>query len=493
MKQRNHYLFLFTFLLAALPTLAQQNFCNLNIGKDTTICFPATLVLDAGPGFQTYNWSTGSNSRAINVSQPGTYHVAVMARGNEAVTNGSFTQGNTGFTSGYVFTNNLWAESTYWVGPNANTVHPNFVGTARTPPNFMVVNGSSNPSLNVWCQTIQNIVPNTTYEFSTWVSSVAPGNPAILQFRVNNVALSTAFVAPAQTQQWIQYTATWFSGANTTATICIQNQNTAGGGNDFGLDDISFIPVCQTADTIVISGTTQAQIIASNPDSLCPTSEFTAFANPLGGYWGGMGLMDSLTGTFNFSQPGTYSYYYVIPGACGDSLSQTVFIATLPEPLLGPSFELCPSDIAILGPLGPADETIWSTGERASSIAINDTGWYSVTQINYPNCTATDSVYISWRCPMDPILVMPNVFTPNGDGINDFLTIEHLYIGAFQIQIFNRWGVLVYSSNDVSAPWNGKSPSGNELSEGVYFYTIVYEGAEVGGKKELKGTLSILR
>jgi gliding motility-associated-like protein len=482
-----------SFCLSIFDVSAQTNFCNLNIGKDTTLCFPATLVLDAGPGFQTYSWNTGSASRAINVTQPGSYHVSVTSRGTEAVNNGSFSQGNIGFSSGYNYATNLWPESTFWVGPNANNVHTNFVGVARTPPNFMVVNGSSNPTLNVWCQTIQNIIPNTTYEFSTWVSSVAPGNPAILQFRVNNVALSAAFTAPTQTQQWIQYTATWFSGSNTTATICIQNQNTAGGGNDFGLDDISFIPVCQTSDTITISGTTQANIITNNPDSLCPTPLFSGIANPAGGYWGGIGLMDSLAGTYDFSSPGVYPIYYVIPGACGDSLMDTVYIAPTPSPYLGPGFELCPGETAELGPLNYAEFTLWSTGETGSSITINDTGWFSVTQINAPGCSASDSIYVSWRCPMDPVLIVPNVFTPNNDGINDFLVLTHEYIGTFEIQVFNRWGGLVYQSTDVAANWDGTSETGNALSEGVYFYVIKYEGSEVGGEKELRGTLSILR
>lgn len=485
--------FAFLMSLSLSKISAQTNFCNLNIGKDTTLCFPATLVLDAGPGFQTYAWNTGSGSRAINVTQPGTYHVSVTSKGTEAVTNGSFSQGNVGFSSGYNYATNLWPESTFWVGPNANTVHTNFVGVARTPPNFMVVNGSSNPTLNVWCQTIQNIIPNTTYEFSTWVSSVAPGNPAILQFRVNNVALSAAFSAPSQTQQWIQYTATWFSGSNTTATICIQNQNTAGGGNDFGLDDISFIPVCQTADTITISGTSQATIVANNPDSLCSTPLFIGNATPSGGFWGGNGLIDSLAGTFDFSAPGIYTFYYVIPGACGDSLMDTLYIAPTPTPYLGAGFELCPGTTAELGPLNYAEFTLWSTGATSNSITISDTGWYKVTQTNAPGCSASDSIYISWRCPMDPVLIVPNVFTPNGDGINDFLELTHAYIGTFDLQIFNRWGNLVYQSKDVTSSWDGTSETGSPVGAGVYFYVIKYEGAEISGNKELRGTISVLR
>lgn len=481
-------LFLFT-----VTTTIGQSFCNLDIGKDTTVCFPDTLTLNAGPGFLTYTWNTGATTQSIQVMQPDTYVVSVYKLGTEAVTNGSFTSGNSGFSSNYTYATYLWPEGTYWVGSNANTVHPNFIGTAHTPPNFLVVNGSSNSTLNVWCQTINNIQPNTSYQFSTWVCSVVASNPAILQFRVNGTALSAPFTAPGTTNTWVQYTSTWFSGSSTTANICIRNQSVAVSGNDFGLDDISFIPVCTTSDTLIISGTQLANVVLAMPDSICPTPIFSGNAQPIGGFWGGTNLLDSILGTFDYSQPGYYTYYYTIPGKCGDADTGYIRVSDVPAPDLGDDFELCPGDFITLGHVGIADHTLWSTGETSASITISDTGTYWVLQTNQPGCTASDTMKVIYRCPMEPVLDVPNVFTPNNDGTNDYFAISHAYISTFSIQILNRWGIIVFESTTIEESWDGQTTTDKPAADGTYFYRITYEGSEIKGEHQKQGTITLMR
>ena len=81
--------------------------------------------------------------------------------------------------------------------------------------------------------------------------------------------------------------------------------------------------------------------------------------------------------------------------------------------------------------------------------------------------------------------VVPNVFSPNGDGINDEYKLEQ---GAYDrcldnlsIRIYNRWGQKVYESDDAQFKWNGRDENGNELSEGTYFIILqgYYGGKEV--------------
>lgn len=103
----------------------------------------------------------------------------------------------------------------------------------------MIINGSSDPNTSVWCSTV-SISPNTDYIFSAWICSVHPNNPAELQFSINGNLLGSTFNAPSAVNQWSQFYTLWNSGSNSSATICIVNQNTAATGNDFGIDDISF-------------------------------------------------------------------------------------------------------------------------------------------------------------------------------------------------------------------------------------------------------------
>ena len=69
--------------------------------------------------------------------------------------------------------------------------------------------------------------------------------------------------------------------------------------------------------------------------------------------------------------------------------------------------------------------------------------------------------------------LMPNVFTPNNDGVNDVIDFSDLIGG--QVTIQNRWGIEVFKSSNSKKFWNGKDFSGNTLSEGVYFYLIQTE------------------
>jgi len=71
-------------------------------------------------------------------------------------------------------------------------------------------------------------------------------------------------------------------------------------------------------------------------------------------------------------------------------------------------------------------------------------------------------------------IVMPNAFSPDGDGINDYISFFLLDATCFDIYIYNRWGYAVYHSDDHTQPWYGLSETGEPLAGGVYFYVLRY-------------------
>ena len=183
-----------------------------------------------------------------------TYTVKGHNPGVELAVNGGFENGNTGFQSDYQYNTNLYEEGTYFIDGTTSGHHPSFEGYAHSGWNFMIVNGATVPGTNVWTEQI-SVQPNTYYAFCTWVCNVGHDqvNVARLQFSINGQQIGDIFLAPAQTNNWQRFYEIWYSGTSTSATITILNQNTTGGGNDFGLDDISF---CQ----LIVAGEDQCHI-----------------------------------------------------------------------------------------------------------------------------------------------------------------------------------------------------------------------------------------
>ena len=91
-----------------------------------------------------------------------------------------------------------------------------------------------------------------------------------------------------------------------------------------------------------------------------------------------------------------------------------------------------------------------------------------------------------------PIINIPNVFTPNGDGVNDFFNLDVTYGTNIELTIFNRWGDIVFTESSLNPIWNGKTKSGTYVNDGVYFYKY-YVSPYKGDKVEGHGFLHIFQ
>ncbi|MEM1218467.1 MAG: gliding motility-associated C-terminal domain-containing protein, partial [Bacteroidota bacterium] len=249
--------------------------------SDEMICAgeSVTLSTDGGPLNAIFMWSTGQagvSSITVSPTETTSYSLDVLVPGDNIIINGDFEDGSVGFTSDYIVgTGGPWGplsnEGTYAVASNTNDVHSNFascVDNTSGTGQMLIVNGSTTPNENVWCQEVV-ISASTDYQFSTWITSAVVSNPAILQFSINGALLGNPFGAPFVTCEWDQFFEVWNSGTNTTAEICIVNQNTSGGGNDFALDDISLIPLCSTTSEQTIEVSVVEADFASVEDIDC--------------------------------------------------------------------------------------------------------------------------------------------------------------------------------------------------------------------------------
>lgn len=176
---------------------------------------------------------------------------------------------------------------------------------------------------------------------------------------------------------------------------------------------------------------------------------------------------------------GTYTYTLTVTnGPCSSTDQVTVTILDLPIANAGEDQAIVLGESVTLGgsPTGPTGSTfIWTpdtlfTGGTVSNPTANVevTTWFAVL-VTAPNgCQDIDSVLIT----VIPEVVIPTGFTPNGDGWNETWVID--YIDLFplcEVEIYNRWGELLFQSVGYKKPWDGRYSDGY-VPVGTYYYVV---------------------
>ena len=112
--------------------------------------------------------------------------------------------------------------------------------------------------------------------------------------------------------------------------------------------------------------------------------------------------------------------------------------------------------------------------------ALGIAGCYAVTALDtFENESRFSNIICVDNCPT---YELPNVFTPNGDSHNDlFIPFPYRFVDHIELEVFNRWGEMVFKTEDPDINWTGKNMDGKDLTEGTYFYSCkVYERRVAG-------------
>lgn len=414
--------FILLICLSASDLVAQCGTLAPNLGNDTTICQGQSVTLYPG-AFTSYLWDNNSTASTRSVTQNGTYWVKVgnLDTTTNLIVNGDFEQGNTGFTTGYTYTNSstgsygmLSSEGRYTITTSPSLAHTNFTAcedhTSAPGNQMMVVNGANNPT-NLWCQAV-NVTPNTDYYFGTWVSNALNDpNVAQLQFSINSSTIGSIF-SPSNTGcQWSQFYQIWNSGISTSADICILNQNTGISGNDFMIDDIMFSTICYETDSINVANVARPQIDVSPNDTICvgELSNIVASSNesPVTFNWT-PGNIASNTLAVSPASTTVYSVTATNSFGCVSNLVSR-FVIVQPSPTVQISVTedtLCLGNIAQLSAVSPNGNLSYSwqpTGATSNSINVTPsvTTQYIVSVANDQNCSASDTFSIVVLDPLD--------------------------------------------------------------------------------------------
>lgn len=187
-----------------------------------------------------------------------------------------------------------------------------------------------------------------------------------------------------------------------------------------------------------------------------------------------------------------------ISSICG-SATDTIFITTHPPFTIdaGPDQTIPLGSSAALAGSG-AIAYLWSPATMVDCDACPTTNTSNTETTNYiltgtdeNGCTATDTVSVIIDGEIN--IYIPNIFSPNKDGENDLFQVYGVEWDHYHMEIYNRFGGVVFESEDANSHWNGKHhKNGNECQQGVYTY--VFRGiSSIGITYEKSGTVMLAR
>ena len=346
-------------LVLGVLSLHAQCPITVNAGPDKFVCAAGSTVELEGSVSGAYlglRWTpaTGLNSTSIlnptaTVNGTVTYTLTGAAEDPSApnlVSNPGFESGNTGFTSGYAYNALPTTPGTYVL-----TTSPALVLSAFPPCDdhtfgngtgyMMLCNGNGGASTQVWCQSIP-VTANSWYTLRAW-ALCSPISPPVFQFKVNNVNVGTPFAAQGLGCVWQEFSATWFSGAATSANFCIFDVNGSGNGlfgDDFALDDIFMAKACTATDQVKVSVVSLNAVAPATATLPCSAAQTGIVLNGNGSStgpgieysWDGPGVVsggNTLTPTVNE----TGAYTLTVSFDTGDGVcTKTATVVVLPDP-----------------------------------------------------------------------------------------------------------------------------------------------------------------
>lgn len=454
----------------------------------------SVTVFPQGVAPYSYQWSNGATSQTISNLAPGIYTCTVTDSTqctktvtipvsspapivlNEVVvgntcdnSSGSITlapTGGTGTGYSYNWSNGATTSSVSGLGGGTYTV-------TVTDPNNCTQTGTFN------INTVIPVVANAGAPLNSCggdpvaLNVVASGGTTPYSFQWSNgVSGSSQTVTPSTT---------------TTYSVTVTD---AGG--------------CTSQTSVTVDVTPYPSLQISPNDSICyqASTQLTASGATTYSWSPSAGLSDP-----NIANPvasPTQTTTYILTAANGNcTATDSVIVTVLPEII--PSFTpdtlqgFTPLTVNFNNTTSGAQTYLWEFGDDSTSTDQNPTHTYTEAGSYTVLLTATNILGCSDTLSFSYIIVdayssllIPNVFTPNGDLFNETFHFEEIGIVDISCRILNRWGNEIYSWNKLEGEWDGKSSDGTVLPEGTYIYIVKATGIE-GKTYDLSGFFQLIR
>ncbi len=309
--------------------------------------------------------------------------------------------------------------------------------------------------------------------------SVCPGTPVILTAN------------GASTYSWFPGTfLNITNGATVTSTATASTTYTVTGTGANGCTN--------TATTNVHIFSTPILLITGH-DTICLGTPSLLSASGASTYsWAPATGLNTTSGNSVLADPDS-SMTYTLTGTsaqgCSSSITQNIFVSTSSKALFSVA-EGCGGIILITQQSQAATSYHWNFGDGQSSVSpvpshsFTSVGLYTILLVTDPGSSCHDSVqHLIYIDNLGTSPMIPNVFTPNGDGANDLFALSGLNTCAtYSLQIFDRWGVKLFDTYQPGSDfWDGRDKTGEAVVSGVYFYILS------GSGNSWKGAVSLIR
>ncbi|MCE3278176.1 MAG: hypothetical protein K0S44_367 [Bacteroidetes bacterium] len=277
----------------------------------------------------------------------------------------------------------------------------------------------------------------------------------------------------------------WSGSGITNTSAGTFNPTTAGVGTDTVIYTIG--GVCGDIDTLLVTVIANPSSAWSMPSTICesedPVDLNSLVTGTLGGTFTGNGVSGSTYDPQGLSGNGSITYS-VTQNGCSSTFTQFCSVDAINASFTAtPLSGLAPVNVTTVNTSSNAVGYFWNFGNGDTSTVTNGTtsyfnmGDYTIilTAVNANGCIDTARIMIH----IDELsaLVIPNVFTPNGDGKNDvFKPVIAEGIEEYKVTIYDRWGLKMEELTNENIGWDGKTSAGGIAPDGVYYYVVMGKG-----------------
>jgi gliding motility-associated-like protein len=201
--------------------------------------------------------------------------------------------------------------------------------------------------------------------------------------------------------------------------------------------------------------------------------------------------------SMKLNQAGAYRLWMEQNGCLSDTLELNVTVNPLPLPDLGIDRSFCPDSLnpLVLNP-GVFPAYKWNSGLTTPNVQADTAGFYSVTVTDNNGCQGSSDVVLIEKCPFS--LLMPTIFSPNDDGLNDLFRGFAKGVSSMSMRIYDRWGNLVYEAAQIGFKfdtfpwWNGSWKNEGRVVQFGRYVWVADIISDKGDNQQLKGSIQIV-